>query len=75
VTPLLAEIGTVVASIISAVVAFAAAIVLVKVFDRLRLKDAENQAKEIVGRAEREATTKLKEAELETKEKALIQKA
>jgi ribonuclease Y len=75
VTPILAEIGTVVASIISAVVAFAAAIVLVKVFDRLRLKDAENQAKEIVGRAEREAVTKIKEAELEVKEKALVQKA
>jgi ribonuclease Y len=63
------------ASVITAVIVFVLAVVLVKVFDRLRLKDAEHQAKEIVGRAEREATTKVKEAELEIKEKSLTQKA
>jgi ribonuclease Y len=63
------------ASIITAVIVFAGTVVLVKVFDRLRLKDAENQAKEIVGRAERDAATRVKEAELEIKEKALTEKA
>lgn len=74
-TPLLAETSPVLASIITAVIVFVGTVVLVKGFDRLRLKDAENQAKEIVGRAERDAATRVKEAELEIKEKALTEKA
>lgn len=74
-TPIFAEISPVLSGAIAAAVGFALAVVLVKVFDRLRMKDAENQAKEIVGRAERDAGTRVKEAELEIKEKALSQKA
>lgn len=74
-TPIFGEMSPVLASVITAVIVFIFAVVLVKVFDRLRLKDAENQAKEIVSRAEREATNKVKEAELEIKEKSLTQKA
>jgi ribonuclease Y len=47
---------------------------VVKFLDRLRRVDAENQAKEILGRAEREAGGKLKEAELTIKERDLAQK-
>ncbi|HEY2414525.1 MAG TPA: Rnase Y domain-containing protein, partial [Pirellulaceae bacterium] len=47
---------------------------VVKFLDRLRRVDAENQAKEILGRAEREAGGKLKEAELAIKERDLAQK-
>lgn len=73
-TPILIAMSPVLSAAIAAAVAFALAVVLVKVIDRLRLKDAENQAKEIVGRAERDASTRVKEAELEIKEKALAQK-
>lgn len=48
---------------------------VVKFLDRLRKVDAENAAKEITSRAEREATNKLKEAELAIKERDLAQKA
>ncbi|HTN77903.1 MAG TPA: ribonuclease Y [Pirellulaceae bacterium] len=61
--------------VITAVIVFALAVVLVKVFDRLRMKDAENQAKEILTRAERESVNRVKEADLEIKEKALTHKA
>lgn len=49
--------------------------VLVKVLDKLRLTDAENKAKEIVGRAEREIENRRREAELVIKEEALKYKA
>jgi ribonuclease Y len=65
----------VLASIITAVIVFVLAVALVKIIDRLRVKDAENQAKEILTRAEREAVNRTKEAELEIKEKALHHKA
>lgn len=72
---ILAEVGNVTVAIIAAVIGFVLAVALLKIFDRLRLKDAENQAKEIVSRADRDATNRIKEAELEIKEKALTQKA
>jgi ribonuclease Y len=75
VTPLLAETSAVLASVITAVIVFAATVALLKIYDRLRLKDAENQAKEILGRAERDAVNRIKEAELEIKEKSLTEKA
>ena len=57
--------------LITAPLAAALTFILVKVLDRLRLTDAENKAKEIVGRAEREIETRRKEAELTNKEEAL----
>ena len=48
---------------------------VVKFLDRLRKMDAENEAKRILGEAERQATTKVKEAELSIREKELTQKA
>lgn len=61
----------VIASAIAAGLTFA----VVRFLDRLRKVDAENAAKEIVTRAERDAATKVKEAELAIKEKELAQKA
>ena len=48
---------------------------VVKFLDRLRKVDAENAAKQITEKAEREASNKLKEAELAIKERDLAQKA
>lgn len=58
------------ALVLTAVATFGA----VKFLDRLRKLDADNEAKRIVGEAERQATTKLKEAELTIKERDLAQK-
>lgn len=60
----------IIASLITAVMTF----VLVKLLDRLRRKDAETEAKNILDKANQEATTKLREADLEAKEKALAHK-
>ncbi len=49
-------------------------VVAVKFLDRLRRKDVETQSREILERAQRDAANRLKEAELEIKEKALTQK-
>jgi ribonucrease Y len=49
--------------------------VVVKFLDRLRKVDAENAARQITERAEREAAAKLKEADLAIKERELAQKA
>ncbi|MEX0978063.1 MAG: Rnase Y domain-containing protein, partial [Pirellulales bacterium] len=49
--------------------------VVVKLIDRLRRKDAETEAREIVARADRESANRRKEAELEIKEMAIQQKA
>jgi ribonuclease Y len=59
---------------VSAVIAAVLSAVLVKLLDRLRRKDVETEARQILERAERDATNRLKEAELEIKEKALAQK-
>lgn len=48
--------------------------IVIKFLDRLRKVDAENQAKEILDRANRDAAAKLKEAELAIKEKELASK-
>jgi len=67
--------GEVAAAIAAAVIAAVLAVVLVKFIDRLRRKDAESEAREIVARAERDSASRVKEAELEIKEKAIAQKA
>ena len=64
-----AVIGTI-AAIVAAILTFA----VIKFLDRLRKMDAENQAKEILDRAQREATAKIKETELAIKEKELASK-
>lgn len=66
---------TVLLVVITAVIAFALAWVLIKFLDRLRKKDAETEARTILETAERDAVNRMREAELEGKEKALQQKA
>jgi ribonuclease Y len=61
--------------VITAIVAFVAAALLLKLLDRLRKLDAETQARQIVAKAEQEALTRTKEAELAIKERDLAQKA
>ena len=67
---------------ISPILVFVMAVILVlltfvgtKLIDRLRRKDAETEAREIVSRADRESANRRKEAELEIKELAIQQKA
>lgn len=71
---LFAEISNTVFGIGIAVAAIAG-FALVKFLDHLRKVDAENKAKEILSQAERDAGTKIKEAELAIREKELSQKA
>jgi ribonuclease Y len=59
-----------VSSAVTAVLTF----LVVKFLDRLRKVDAENAARQIMERAEREATSKLKETDLEIKERELASK-
>lgn len=64
-------------AVIGAIAAGVAAILtfaVIKFLDRLRKMDAENQAKEILDRAQREAAAKVKETELAIKEKELTAK-
>jgi ribonuclease Y len=51
------------------------AVASVKLLDRLRRKDVETEAKDILERAHRDASNRLREAELEIKENALAHKA
>jgi ribonucrease Y len=68
--------STLVISVVIAVVLTAIfTLVVVKSLDRLRKVDAENAAKQIMERADRDAGNKMKEAELAIKEHALAQKA
>ena len=60
---------------IASVLSIVLAVVLIKLLDRLRRKDAETEARQIVERAEREAADRKREAELEIKERALQQKS
>ncbi len=76
-SPLLAEMDAngVWAVVIAAAVAATLAFLFVKMIDRLRRKDAESEAREIIAQAEREGANRRKEAELEIKERAIQQKA
>ena len=64
----------VIAIVITAVISSVLAIVLLKMYDRLRKKDAETEAAGILNQAQIDASNRLKEADLEIKEKALAQK-
>jgi ribonuclease Y len=68
-------VDPVVAALVSAVIAAALTFVLVKMIDRLRRKDAESDAKQIITKADQEAAQRRKEAELEIKEKSIQAKA
>jgi len=61
--------------IVAAVISAALTFTIVKLLDRLRRKDAETEAKQILERANQDAATRIKEAELEIKEKSIQQKA
>jgi ribonuclease Y len=65
----------VIVGFIAAAVAAVLTFGVVKFLDRLRKVDAENQAKEILDRATRDATAKIKETELAIKERELASKA
>jgi ribonuclease Y len=69
--------GTQLTIIVLATAVFAVLLtfVLVKLLDRLRRRDAESEAKEIVRKAEEEVANRHREAELEIKELALRQQA
>ncbi len=66
---------TVLIVIATAVVAFVLAFILVKLLDRLRKRDAETEAREIVSKAQQEVANRRREAELEIKELSLKEKA
>lgn len=61
--------------ILCVVVGATLSFVAVKFLDRLRRKDAETEARDIVERAQRDAANHVKEAELEVKERAMHERA
>ena len=69
---LLANAGEMVPYIVAAA-ALAAILTFVgvKFLDRLRLRDAESQAKQLLAKADQDRNTKIREADLEIKERAL----
>jgi len=67
--------GQVLTIVITAAIAAVASFFLVKLLDRLRLKDAETRAREIIDRAEREIENRRKESELDIKERQIQQRA
>jgi ribonuclease Y len=67
--------GQIIAVLVAAVLSAGLTFGIVKFLDRLRKVDAENAARQIIERAERESQSKVKEAELAIKEKDLAQKA
>jgi len=68
-------VDPVIAVLVAAPLAAVMTFVLVKFIDRLRKKDAESEAKDIIARADRDAQNRRKEVELELKEKAIAQQA
>jgi ribonuclease Y len=63
------------AVIVTALIAAALTAVVIKLLDRLRRKDAETQARQIIDQANETSARRIREAELEIKEKALAVKA
>ena len=62
-------------ALVTALVVGPVAFLIVRMMDRARKQDAESQAREILSRAERDSANRVREAELEIKEKTLQQKA
>ena len=67
--------GQMIVVLVVGVVCAVLAAVAVKLVDRLRRRDAESQAREITERAERDSANRIKEADLEIKERAIHLKA
>lgn len=65
----------VILTLVTALVASALSIFILKMIDRLRLKDAESQAKQMLERSDREIENRRKEAELALKERTIQQLA
>jgi ribonuclease Y len=66
---------TVIIVLITAALAAGSAVFILKMIDRLRLKDAETQSKQMLERADREIENRRKEAELTLKERTIQQLA
>nr|WP_315852281.1 ribonuclease Y [Lignipirellula cremea] len=64
----------VVTIVVTALIAAAMSVTLLKFLERLRRKDAESEAEGILTTARQEASNRLREADLEIKERALAQK-
>jgi len=73
-SPLIASLDPTIAGVISALIAATFTFIVVKFLDRLRKKDAETEAHNIIERAQREIVDRKREAELEIKERALQEK-
>jgi ribonuclease Y len=69
------DVTQVITTVVVAALAAAMAVILIKIIDRLRRKDAESEAREILAQADRESQNRRKEFELELKEKAIQQQA
>jgi ribonuclease Y len=68
-------VGEAIAGTVAAVLSAVLTFVLVKLLDRLRKKDAEAEAREIISRAQRDVENHRREVELELKEKAIALRA
>jgi len=64
---------TIVAVVVTAVLAFALSFIVIRMLDRLRRRDAESEARDIVRNAEQETSNRRKAVELELKELTLKQ--
>jgi len=69
------EVHLIVVVIVTATFSFVAALGIIKLLDRLRRRDAESEAREIIRKAQIEVENRRREAELEIKEAALQQQA
>lgn len=65
----------VVTALVTGIVTSIVVFIVVRLLDRLRQRDTETKAREIVARAEQDAAAKVREADLEIKERNLKQKA
>lgn len=65
---------TVIAVVVAVILAAGMTFLLMRLMDRLRRKDAESEAREIVRKAEQDVDARRREAELEIKELAIQQK-
>src|SRR5687768_779385 len=72
---MLMALSTTVSVAIAATVAFIIGVLAVKLLDLLRKQDAQSEAKRILERAQQDSTSKIREADLEIKERSLREKA
>ena len=65
---------TALTALITGLVTSVVVVIVVRLLDRLRQRDAETKSREILERAEKDAASKVREADLEIKERTLRQK-